>query len=152
LDYNTNEVAVEKYFSQFGEIVDILINKDMKTGKRKGFGFVIFAHEKSAHYLINHNSRHKIDSRVVICKSCIGKEKRITVEVQKKQKWGTVSPVSNKYLKHQYRSYSSEENISNKSQYNNSLSQSSIILKVLRVSHDVELNHNPSNIHMNKGY
>jgi len=74
LDYNTDEILIESYFSKYGDIEDILVNKDKVTGKRKGFAFVLFKNEDSAHWILQNMPRHLIDGRVVNCKVCISKD------------------------------------------------------------------------------
>jgi len=75
LDFSTDEETLENYFSKYGPIADILINKDQKTGKRKGFGFVLFQEESVAHHLVTYSPEHVIDGRVVLCKPCFEKGK-----------------------------------------------------------------------------
>lgn len=76
LNYNTDEITIEGYFSKFGEIEDILVNKDKMTGKRKGFAFVLFKKEESASYIFNQMPQHFIDGRMVTCKVCISKNSK----------------------------------------------------------------------------
>ncbi|KAM9511725.1 RNA-binding motif protein, X chromosome-like isoform 1-T1 [Salvelinus alpinus] len=42
LDTETNEKALEKYFSKYGRIVEVLLMKDRETNKSRGFAFVTF--------------------------------------------------------------------------------------------------------------
>jgi len=75
LNFSTDEEVLENYFSQYGAISDILINKDRYTGKRKGFGFVLFQDESVSSYILNYIPEHMIDGRIVTCKPCIEKGK-----------------------------------------------------------------------------
>ncbi|XP_035613817.1 RNA-binding motif protein, X chromosome-like isoform X1 [Oncorhynchus keta] len=42
LDTETDEKALEKYFSKYGRIVEVLLMKDRETNKSRGFAFVTF--------------------------------------------------------------------------------------------------------------
>ena len=44
LDYHTTDESLKAYFEQFGEIVDVVVMKDPKTKRSRGFGFVAFSH------------------------------------------------------------------------------------------------------------
>ena len=70
----TDEIVLENYFSRFGEIEDILVNKDRKTGKRKGFAFILFREEYPAYYILSQEPKHLLDGKEVICQICIPKE------------------------------------------------------------------------------
>ena len=41
LPYRANESDVKTLFEQFGEVKSVRLMKDKKTGKRRGFGFVV---------------------------------------------------------------------------------------------------------------
>ena len=41
LPYRANENDVKTLFEQFGEVKSVRLMKDKKTGKRRGFGFVV---------------------------------------------------------------------------------------------------------------
>jgi RNA recognition motif-containing protein len=43
LPYKANESSVKKLFSECGEVFAVRLMKDKKTGKRRGFGFVVMA-------------------------------------------------------------------------------------------------------------
>ncbi|CAJ2679264.1 unnamed protein product [Trifolium pratense] len=47
LAWATDSDALEKAFSQYGEVIDSKIINDRETGRSRGFGFVTFADEKS---------------------------------------------------------------------------------------------------------
>ncbi|MCL4116685.1 UNVERIFIED_CONTAM: hypothetical protein GTU68_045488 [Idotea baltica] len=42
-----NEGDIAIVFSEFGEIVDIRLVRDKKTGKSKGFGFLAYENQRS---------------------------------------------------------------------------------------------------------
>ena len=43
LPYKANEANVRELFSQHGEVFAVRLMKDKRTGKRRGFGFVVMA-------------------------------------------------------------------------------------------------------------
>jgi len=43
LDYRTTDESLKKHFEQWGQIVDVVVMKDPKTRKSRGFGFVTYA-------------------------------------------------------------------------------------------------------------
>ncbi len=43
LPYKANESSVKELFSECGEVFAVRLMKDKKTGKRRGFGFVVMA-------------------------------------------------------------------------------------------------------------
>lgn len=43
LDYRTTDDSLKSYFEQYGEIVDVVVMKDPKTKRSRGFGFVAFS-------------------------------------------------------------------------------------------------------------
>ena len=48
LNYSTNEDGLREYFSQFGELVDVVVMRFPDTKRSRGFGFVTFAEEAMA--------------------------------------------------------------------------------------------------------
>jgi RNA recognition motif-containing protein len=43
LPYKANESHVRQLFSEYGEVFAVRLMKDKRTGKRRGFGFVVVA-------------------------------------------------------------------------------------------------------------
>ncbi len=43
LPYKANESHVKELFAQYGEVFAVRLMKDKRTGKRRGFGFVVMA-------------------------------------------------------------------------------------------------------------
>ncbi len=43
LPYKANETSVRELFSEYGEVFAVRLMKDKRTGKRRGFGFVVMA-------------------------------------------------------------------------------------------------------------
>ena len=73
LDYNTTDDSLKEYFEQFGEIMDVVVMKDTKTNKSRGFGFVAF----SKSYMVDEaqkNRPHKIDNRTVDTKRAVPRD------------------------------------------------------------------------------
>lgn len=46
LPYKANESHVKDLFSEYGEVFAVRLMKDKRTGKRRGFGFVVIASSK----------------------------------------------------------------------------------------------------------
>lgn len=65
----TKEEDLEAYFSKFGEIEDILVNRSAKTGISKGCAFILFKDKTVAQKLINDPRRHEIKGKLAECKS-----------------------------------------------------------------------------------
>ncbi|UUM30752.1 RNA recognition motif domain-containing protein [Vibrio japonicus] len=57
LPYKANESDVKELFSKYGEVFAVRLMKDKRTGKRRGFGFVVMAAEdtQSAIDALNEN-------------------------------------------------------------------------------------------------
>ncbi len=48
LSFNTEDIDLEKFFSESGTVVSVNIMKDEKTGKNKGVGFVEMKNQQEA--------------------------------------------------------------------------------------------------------
>jgi RNA recognition motif-containing protein len=48
LPYKANESHVKNLFSEYGEVFAVRLMKDKKTGKRRGFGFVVMSESDSS--------------------------------------------------------------------------------------------------------
>ncbi|XP_069178577.1 heterogeneous nuclear ribonucleoprotein 87F isoform X14 [Procambarus clarkii] len=73
LDYRTTDDSLKAYFEQYGEIVDVVVMKDPKTKRSRGFGFVAF----SQAYMVDEaqkNRPHKIDGRSVDTKRAVPRD------------------------------------------------------------------------------
>ncbi|KAI4485368.1 hypothetical protein M0804_006873 [Polistes exclamans] len=84
LDYRTTDDSLKKHFEQWGEIVDVVVMKDPKTKRSRGFGFITYSR---AHMVDDaQNARpHRVDGRVVEPKRAvprqeIGTPKAVTVK------------------------------------------------------------------------
>ncbi|ARR48186.1 TPA: RNA recognition motif domain-containing protein [Photobacterium damselae] len=47
LPYRANESDVKELFSEYGEVFAVRLMKDKRTGKRRGFGFVVMASQEA---------------------------------------------------------------------------------------------------------
>jgi len=73
LDYKTTEDTLKSHFEQWGEIVDVVVMRDPKTKRSRGFGFVTYS--KAAMVDAAQESRpHKVDSREVEPKRAVPRE------------------------------------------------------------------------------
>lgn len=82
---NATEPQLEQYFSKFGKIDDILINRSSKTGGCKGCAFILFKETGVAKRLIADPSRHNIGGKMVEVKSCHKKGSKSKPSVEGKQ-------------------------------------------------------------------
>lgn len=65
LDFKLTNEELKEHFSQFGEVVDAIILKDIYTGQSRGFGFVSFREEDIAENLVRHHPITEINGRRV---------------------------------------------------------------------------------------
>lgn len=65
LDFKLTNEELKEHFSQFGEVVDAIILKDIYTGNSRGFGFVSFREEHVAENLVRNISFTEINGRKV---------------------------------------------------------------------------------------
>jgi len=73
LDYRTTEESLKAHFSKWGEIVDVVVMKDPKTRRSRGFGFITY----SRAFMVDdaQNARpHKVDGREVEPKRAVPRE------------------------------------------------------------------------------
>lgn len=70
LPKSATESQLESYFSKFGKIEDILVNRSIKTGVCKGCAFILFKDQKVAQNLIEDPTRHPMGEKMVEVKSC----------------------------------------------------------------------------------
>ncbi|XP_022920689.2 heterogeneous nuclear ribonucleoprotein A1, A2/B1 homolog [Onthophagus taurus] len=73
LDYRTTDDSLKKHFEKWGEIVDVVVMKDPKTKRSRGFGFITYSR---AHMVDDaQNSRpHRVDGRVVEPKRAVPRQ------------------------------------------------------------------------------
>jgi heterogeneous nuclear ribonucleoprotein A1/A3 len=73
LDYRTTDETLKAYFEKWGKVVDVVVMKDPKTKRSRGFGFITY----SKSYMVDdaQNARpHKIDGRVIEPKRAIPRQ------------------------------------------------------------------------------
>lgn len=73
LDYRTTDESLKKHFEQWGEIVDVVVMKDPKSKRSRGFGFITYSR---AHMVDDaQNARpHRVDGRVVEPKRAVPRQ------------------------------------------------------------------------------
>lgn len=62
LNYRTTDETLKKHFAQWGEIVDVVVMKDSKTKRSRGFGFITYSKAQMVDDAQN-NRPHRIDDR-----------------------------------------------------------------------------------------
>ncbi|XP_063226624.1 heterogeneous nuclear ribonucleoprotein A1, A2/B1 homolog [Bacillus rossius redtenbacheri] len=73
LDYRTTDDSLKKHFEQWGEIVDVVVMKDPKTKRSRGFGFITYSR---AHMVDDAQQArpHRVDGRVVEPKRAVPRQ------------------------------------------------------------------------------
>ncbi|KAJ7548074.1 hypothetical protein O6H91_08G116200 [Diphasiastrum complanatum] len=66
LSWSTTDRGLDDAFRPYGKIVDAKVIVDRDTGRSRGFGFVMFADERSMHEAIDHLHGKEIDGRSII--------------------------------------------------------------------------------------
>lgn len=73
LDYRTTDDGLKSHFEKWGRVVDVVVMKDPRTKKSRGFGFITYS--KSSMVDDAQNARpHKIDGRVVEPKRAVPRQ------------------------------------------------------------------------------
>ncbi len=57
LPYRANENEVKKLFAEHGEVFAVRLMKDKRTGKRRGFGFVVMSSKDAEHAIEQLNNK-----------------------------------------------------------------------------------------------
>uniref|UniRef100_A0A5K3EK81 Heterogeneous nuclear ribonucleoprotein A1 n=1 Tax=Mesocestoides corti TaxID=53468 RepID=A0A5K3EK81_MESCO len=73
LHHSTTENQLREFYSQWGEITDVVVMKDQRTGKSRGFGFVTFA-ESSSVDAAQAARPHTIDGKTIDSKRAMPRE------------------------------------------------------------------------------
>ncbi|KAF0314517.1 Heterogeneous nuclear ribonucleoprotein A1, A2/B1 [Amphibalanus amphitrite] len=73
LDYRTTDDGLKAFYEQWGEIVDVIVMKDPKTKRSRGFGFVTYAKPGMVDDAMA-NRPHVIDGREVEAKRAIPRD------------------------------------------------------------------------------
>jgi len=64
LSWETESFGLKEYFSKFGEVKDVIIKKDTRSERSRGFGFVLFADKESVSKVIK-QANHFLDGRKI---------------------------------------------------------------------------------------
>ena len=72
LSWQTTEDTLRYYFSKYGELADVALMSDKKTGKPRGFGFITMVDPKAADVVMEHD--HTIDGRLVDVKRALPRD------------------------------------------------------------------------------
>jgi RNA recognition motif-containing protein len=72
LSWQTTEETLRYYFSKYGELADVALMIDKKTGKPRGFGFIKMMDPKAADVVMEHD--HTIDGRLVDVKRALPRD------------------------------------------------------------------------------
>ncbi|XP_063705479.1 heterogeneous nuclear ribonucleoprotein 87F-like isoform X2 [Culicoides brevitarsis] len=73
LDYRTTDETLKAYFEKWGKVVDVVVMKDPKTKRSRGFGFITY----SKSFMVDDAQKqrpHKIDGRVVEPKRAVPRQ------------------------------------------------------------------------------
>ncbi|KAH8326742.1 hypothetical protein KR067_012759 [Drosophila pandora] len=73
LDYRTTDENLKAHFEKWGNIVDVVVMKDPRTKRSRGFGFITYSHSS----MIDEAQKsrpHKIDGRVVEPKRAVPRQ------------------------------------------------------------------------------
>ncbi|KAG7309982.1 hypothetical protein JYU34_004505 [Plutella xylostella] len=73
LNYRTTDESLKSHFEKWGEIVDVVVMKDNKTKRSRGFGFITYS---KAHMVddAQNNRPHRIDGRIVETKRAVARQ------------------------------------------------------------------------------
>ncbi|CAM8916399.1 unnamed protein product [Rhodiola kirilowii] len=63
LSYDTNEPVLKDAFEEFGELIEVKVICDHKSGKSKGYGFVNYTSETSANTALKQMDGKSLDGR-----------------------------------------------------------------------------------------
>ncbi|XP_057512209.1 heterogeneous nuclear ribonucleoprotein 1-like [Actinidia eriantha] len=72
ISWDTNEDRLREYFQNFGAVVEAVIMKDRKTGRARGFGFVVFTDPAVAERVVR--EKHILDGRTVEAKKAVPRD------------------------------------------------------------------------------
>jgi heterogeneous nuclear ribonucleoprotein A1/A3 len=73
LDYRTTDETLKSYFEKWGKVVDVVVMKDPKTKRSRGFGFITYSRSSMVDDAQN-NRPHKIDGRTVEPKRAVPRQ------------------------------------------------------------------------------
>lgn len=64
LSWETTQESLQRYFGQYGEVIDCVVMKNSETGRSRGFGFVTFADPNKVDSVLK-SGPHELDGRTV---------------------------------------------------------------------------------------
>lgn len=73
MDYRTTDDSLKSHFEKYGQVVDVVVMKDPKTKRSRGFGFITY----SRSFMVDkaQDARpHKVDGRVVEPKRAVPRQ------------------------------------------------------------------------------
>jgi len=69
LSWETTQESLQRYFGQYGEVIDCVVMKNSETGRSRGFGFVTFADPNKVDVVLK-SGPHELDGRTIDPKAC----------------------------------------------------------------------------------
>jgi len=73
VSFKTSDESLKEFYSQWGEITDVVVIKDKHTNRSKGFGYVTYKHSSMVDEAMS-NRPHRIDDRQVQPKRAVPRE------------------------------------------------------------------------------
>lgn len=73
MDYRTTDDSLKAHFEKYGQVVDVVVMKDPKTKRSRGFGFITY----SRSFMVDKAQEarpHKVDGRVVEPKRAVPRQ------------------------------------------------------------------------------
>jgi len=64
LSWQTTPESVREYFSQFGDVAEVMVMKDPATRRSRGFGFITFSQAGSVAKVLNYPA-HQLDGKLI---------------------------------------------------------------------------------------
>jgi len=64
LSWQTTPEGVREYFSQFGDVAEVMVMKDPATRRSRGFGFITFSHSGSVAKVLSFPA-HQLDGKLI---------------------------------------------------------------------------------------
>lgn len=66
LPWSLNNDSLRELFSQYGEIVEVVVISDRDTGRSKGFGFITFKNEEDAQKALEMDGKEVEGRKIVV--------------------------------------------------------------------------------------
>eukprot|EP00092_Neocalanus_flemingeri_P039927 GFUD01043495.1.p1 GENE.GFUD01043495.1~~GFUD01043495.1.p1 ORF type:complete len:277 (-),score=43.50 GFUD01043495.1:1284-2114(-) len=64
LSWQTTPESVREYFSQFGDVAEVMVMKDPATRRSRGFGFITFSNPNSVNKVLSYPA-HQLDGKLI---------------------------------------------------------------------------------------